>query len=180
MVAVVIDIVRTNPNILSSDVIDESFTGARMELPIAPGLGLYLFELLFDKYNRNVIRENNILIRNSEKKRKLEVNNTVTTCSSDNSNDAKRRKVDDVETEDPNQTKTKTVSHVTVPAVDTNDLGLNETLDWYNKPELTSVLHAFKENIIWSHIFNVEKRNIEFLQYLYLITYIAPKDYRIV
>ena len=36
---------------------------------MAPGLGLYLNELLFTKYNRNVIYENNITRRNYEKKR---------------------------------------------------------------------------------------------------------------
>ena len=43
---------------------------------------------------------------------------------------------------------------------------VNEKLDWYSKPEILPLLNAYRTDIIWPHIQEMDQNNFNFLEYL--------------
>jgi tRNA pseudouridine(38-40) synthase len=63
----------------SLETLDKTFTSSRMEIPMAPGLGLYLDELFYEQYNRKqadeLERQRNIACGKAKQKRREELGN---------------------------------------------------------------------------------------------------------
>lgn len=193
MVAMAVEVTRGGCSLAT---LQTAFEKGKMDLPIAPGLGLYLNELLYTNYNKNVIYENekNANIRKkaqekAEAKARAAVTTDVTTdataasaagMNADNGvvdegvPAAKKQKID------VNPAAPVPAPVPAAPAAETeldDDLVEKETLDWLAKPHLTPAMSKFKETAIWSHIFKEEVRSNDMLRYLHYTSFIAPRDY---
>jgi tRNA pseudouridine38-40 synthase len=80
MVGLAIDVVRSSKcldSTISFDKMDRSFSPShKIEIPTAPGLGLYLQDLYYDRYNIKLDQEAERRLRcafNKEEKKRLEV-----------------------------------------------------------------------------------------------------------
>lgn len=156
MIGVAIDVTRGSA---SFDTIDGSFLPTKkVSIPMVPGVGLYLRELFFDRYNAKLDGDE----RNFLKKK--EANSVVGVSVVEKVAEADILPViaivdgptviglDSANTEAPEEDDT-TYSHA-------------ERLLWSEDQEIVAKTKAFRNGIIWPHIFAQEESGLHFLYYL--------------
>lgn len=161
-----------------------AFEPAQVFVPMAPSLGLYLFELFFDGYNmkqrRDGERDRHAQLRAAQKAAAKAAAAPTTTATA-------------TATAAPTST-----ADVAAPATttegeaandgndgpdgqedkDDNDEGqTREEIEWYEDAQIRSRLHAFKDEVLHPHIFQEEQSSLSYMYYLdYLRAF--PQTYK--
>lgn len=143
-----------------------AFEPAQVSVPMAPSLGLYLFELFFDGYNmkqrRDGERERNAQLRAAQKAAaKAAAASSAATSSSasaptaatDNNSEAVNDGGKDGQDGPDGQ--------------DDNEEGqTREEIQWYEDAQIRGRLHAFKDEVLHPHIFQEERSSLSYMYYL--------------
>jgi len=183
MVAMALEVTRGG---IAMATLVNAFAPGKMDLPIAPGIGLYLNELLFTKYNKNVKFENE-KAANIKKKAALKAaapTAVAVIAGEDESESGQCAKKQRLGVDGSSSAAAGTAPFIAPVALtdagdNDDDTAEKETLDWMNKPYLRPTILKFKEEAVWSHIFREEVVNCDMLRYLHYTSFIAPRDFAV-
>lgn len=132
----------------SLEIMASAFSGQKVEVPMAPGQGLYLDELFFEGYNMKMVKSN-AMARGP------------------------KRTVESVEKEGTKMLKTNQGDALAVGvecegAQEEEDEGCfeHEVMDWGTNEVSMAAMHAFRDQTILPHIQQLEAAELPFLYYL--------------
>lgn len=109
----------------------------QVSIPMAPSLGLYLFELFFDGYNMKQQRDAE---RDKQAQKKHAEKAKAANSADANTNEGAEEDGDDAQN--------------------------REEIRWYEDPVISGRLHNFKDTVLHPHIFEEEKRSLAFMWFL--------------
>lgn len=167
MIGYAAEVVRGSASISQ---LEDSFGTNKCDVPMAPGLGLYLDELFFDFYNNKLIRhvEKNSL--KSENSSTTDNNESVIKRDSPSNDDNKEESI-------PTK-KLKLEGENNFIKIDNNNNNINkddqeqgdsvasELIEWTNTHTAVTRLELFRTNIIWPHIFEEDSTNFHYMHFL--------------
>jgi len=162
MVGLAVDIARGATSI---DKISDAFSPQRLDVPMAPGQGLFLDELFFEGYNIKIDNSNNKALKLGEKRATTEVgtNHSTVTENTDDCQAGKKLKNESGVT--VNAEATRTGQETEDLAEDGDDsLYFHEPMQWASShPE---ILRSFRDTTILPHVRQLELSELPFLYYL--------------
>jgi tRNA pseudouridine38-40 synthase len=145
---------------------DEAFSAAnKVEIPMVPGMGLYLDELFFDLYNNRLEtlaeQHERSLANKAQRRVESEASDVGVNLTAEDELDIQQSsKKQKIEISDSNEGDDDKVLHL--------------PLIWGKLPELQDRLQSFKTDSIWAHIFLEEKNSLGFLYYVDFLRVLSP------
>jgi tRNA pseudouridine(38-40) synthase len=153
----------------------DSFGTKKCEVPMAPGLGLYLDELFFDFYNNKLIRH---VENTSNKSENSSINTNESGVkreipSNDDNNDqsipTKKLKIEDKNIvindlkDDDNE---KIIDDNNKIKEEQGDAVQSEIIEWTSTSTAVNRLELFRNDIIWQHIYEEDSSNFHYMYFL--------------
>lgn len=151
MVGFALELTRDTENVLTEELFEKVFDPKlRIDIPIAPALGLYLNELYFEGYNNKIVKENEKMRLSKEKKKKeSEEKNENNEESNENKDESKENKEESNENKEENE----------------EEDGVCKEINFYGVPEVKESIINFRDNILTPHILKQEYETLSFLYY---------------
>jgi hypothetical protein len=136
-----------------------AFGDDKVEIPMAPALGLYLDELFFEGYN---IKQK----YQTENDKRVVQKRLEAATAIENEGVDREQEENDVDEEESAMKKQK-IFHEDTAEVDADEeAGLREEIAWYALPDIKTRIDQFRTDVLHSHIMKEEEDSLIYMFYL--------------